>query len=163
MINSIERATSVVCWKKTSILKYAVSIIVVILLSAGLCPAQTQFALAVGGLAWDKGYSIAINSDGGYIVTGETGSFGADSSDLFLAKFNSSGNLTWAKTVGGADWDYSYSVAPTSDGGYIATGRTWCFGAGWDDLFRGWCAFGPGWSGRSLFPWPFPWLTPGTA
>jgi len=94
-----------------------------------LCPAQTQFALAVGGASSDYGYSIALTSDKGYIVTGETGS------DLFLAKFNFSGDLIWAKTVGGASEDIGSSVALTSDGGYIVTGRTWSFGTGGSDLF----------------------------
>ncbi len=132
----IEQATSVVCRKKSSILKYAIPIIVVtLLLFAGLCTAQTQFALAVGGAHEDEGKSVALTSDGGYIVTGITESFGSE--DLFLLKFNSPGDLTWAKTVGGASWDRGFSVASTPDKGYIVTGMTKSFGAGNFDLFLG--------------------------
>jgi uncharacterized delta-60 repeat protein len=131
----IEQATSVVCRKKSSILKYAVQIIVLSLLFVGLCPAQTQFALAIGGADDDWDNSATLTFDGGYIVTGKTRSFGAGGDDLFLGKFNSSGDLTWAKTVGGADWDEGNSVAQTPDGGYVVTGRTRSFGAGDYDLF----------------------------
>ncbi len=89
----------------------------------------------VGGTDWEWGNSVAPTTDGGYIVTGWTTSFGAGYYDLFLLKFNSSGDLTWAKTVGGARDDWGYSVAPTSDGGYIVTGLTSSFGVDWDDLF----------------------------
>jgi len=132
----IQQATSVACRRKTSILKYAVQIIVVILLFAGSCPGQTQFALAVNGGNRDCGYSVASTSDGGYIVTGWTNSFGAGGRDLFLVKFNSSGVLTWAKTVGGENWDEGNSVAQTTDGGYIVTGYSLdSLSAGFSDLF----------------------------
>jgi len=134
MRNAIEQTTSVVCRKKSRILRYAVQIIVVTLLFVGMCPAQTQFLLTVGGASDDWGNSVALTPDGGYIVTGGTNSFGAGDSNLFLAKFNSFGDLIWAKTVGGVDWDKGYSVAPTFDGGYIVTGTS-SFGAGDYDLF----------------------------
>jgi len=136
MRNKIEQVTSVVYRKKNCILKYAVQIIVVtLLLYTGLCPAQTQFLLTVGGAYTDEGSSVAQTTDGGYIVTGVTNSFGSGDTDLLLVKFDSSGDLTWAKTVGGPDIDLGYSVAPTSDGGYIVNGETRSFGAGDYDLF----------------------------
>jgi len=42
----------------------------------------------------------------------------------------------FAKTYGGTDDDYAFSVQQTSDGGYIVAGETWwSFGAGSADLF----------------------------
>jgi hypothetical protein len=95
------------------------------------------WAKTVGGVLWDYGNSVAPTADGGYIVTGGTESFGAGFSDLFLAKFSSSGDLTWAKTVGGTGWDCGYSIAPISNRRYIVTGWTSNFGAGNYDLFLG--------------------------
>jgi hypothetical protein len=81
------------------------------------------------GTYWDKAYSVQQTSDGGYIVAGETNSFGAGYDDIFLIKTDASGNLQWAKTYGGTDDDKAYSVQQTSDGGYIVAGWTRSFGA----------------------------------
>ena len=41
----------------------------------------------------------------------------------------------WERTYGGSDYDGGYSVAQTSDGGYIVAGRTWSFGASGADIY----------------------------
>ena len=133
--SDIEQTTSVVCRKKSSILKYAVQIIVVTLIFAGVCPAQEKFARAVGGMGNDEGGSFVQTTDGGYFVAGYTGSFGAGDRDLFLVKFSSSGSLEWAEAVGGTLIDLGYSVIQTTDGGYAVTGYTGSFGVGYTDLF----------------------------
>jgi len=94
-----------------------------------------QWAKTFGGSSYDYAWSVQQTSDGGYIVAGETYSFGAGSWDVFLLKTDASGNLQWAKTFGGSDYDYAYSVQQTSDGGYIVAGFTESFGAGYDDVF----------------------------
>jgi hypothetical protein len=42
---------------------------------------------------------------------------------------------SFAKTYGGTNWDWTFSVQQTSDGGYIVAGTTWSFGAGSLDIF----------------------------
>jgi hypothetical protein len=74
-------------------------------------------------------------SDGGYIVAGYTNSFGAGELDIFLIKTDAKGNVQWAKTYGGTNFDNAYSVQQTSDGGYIVVGYTASFGAGESDIF----------------------------
>jgi len=93
------------------------------------------FAKTFGGGADDYAYSVRQTSDGGYIVTGLTYSFGAGYDDAFLLKTDASGNLQWARTFGGSNYDWAYSVQQTSDGGYIVAGGTWSFGAGYNDVF----------------------------
>jgi len=88
-----------------------------------------------GGSYYDVSHSIQQTSDGGYIITGETLSFGAGSYDVFVIKLDSSGNLSWAKTIGGTKEDDGYSIQQTSDGGYVITGETFSFGAGERDVF----------------------------
>jgi hypothetical protein len=87
------------------------------------------------GTGGDEAYSVQQTSDGGYIVAGYTGSFGAGGYDFFLIKIDAYGNLQWAKTYRGTDYDLARSVQQTYDGGYIVAGYTGSFGAGGYDFF----------------------------
>lgn len=93
------------------------------------------FSSAVGGANVDLGYSIIKTADCGFAVVGMTETFGAGSQDVFFAKFDSMGNIQWARTIGGTDQDEAYSLVQSDDGGYIITGRTMSFGSGNEDIF----------------------------
>jgi hypothetical protein len=58
----------------------------------------------------------------------------AGDSDFFLMKLDQNGNKIWAKTFGGSDEDILNGVAPTPDGGVVATGSTRSFGSKQSDL-----------------------------
>jgi len=81
-----------------------------------------------GGSDWDRAYSIQQTVDAGYIVTGQTSSFGAGNTDIWVLKLNSDGTVAWQKTYGGSDADAAYSIQQTADAGYALTGETWSFG-----------------------------------
>jgi len=124
---------------KFLLLKISVAFILLILLS-GCTPKDTTPPLATwqktyGGSNNDEAYSIQQVSDGGYIVAGETYSFGAGGSDAYVLKLDASGNVTWQKTFGGSGKDYAYSIQQVSDGGYIVAGTTASSGAGYDDAY----------------------------
>ena len=83
---------------------------------------DTLWTRTYGGDIGDIGWSILQTSDAGYVIGG-TASF-AGNSDLLLFKTDSSGFPQWSKSYGNTDGsDEGYQIAPTSDGGYILTGR----------------------------------------
>ncbi|MEO0210425.1 MAG: hypothetical protein ABIN66_01065, partial [candidate division WOR-3 bacterium] len=82
------------------------------------------WARTFGGTIDDYAYSITQTSDGGYAVAGYTTSFGAGNVDFLVLKLNPDGSLAWARTFGGTNDDYAYSITQTSDGGYAVAGST---------------------------------------
>jgi hypothetical protein len=83
-----------------------------------------------GGSSFEIAYSIQQTVDGGYVVVGDTWSFGAGSYDAWVLKLDSGGNVQWQKTYGGGNYDEAYSIQQTTDGGYVVAGCTKSFGAG---------------------------------
>jgi len=81
-----------------------------------------------GGTEWDKGQSVDITSDGGYIIAGNTISYASsDPEDVWLIKTDTNGIEIWNHTYGGDKTDNAYSVEQTNDDGYIIIGQTWSF------------------------------------
>jgi len=91
-----------------------------------------QWAVKAGGAAssGDYGRAIAADSSGNCYVTGYfsgTATFGstsltAASSDIFVAKLNTSGVWQWAVKAGGVSADYGQGIAIDSSGNCYVTG-----------------------------------------
>jgi len=96
-----------------------------------------------GDVLWSKSFSPPSGSTGTYpndmkldaddnlVITGRTNNFGAPFDDVFILKITSDGAGLWANIYGG--WtsdDIAYSIATTSDGGYVAVGETESFTPG---------------------------------
>jgi len=89
---------------------------------------DTLWTHTYGGAVSDIGRAAVQTSDGGYVFTGYTNSFGAGADDVYLIKTNSVGDTLWTRTYGGSGTESGYSVRQTTDGGYIIAGRTNSFG-----------------------------------
>jgi predicted secreted protein len=92
---------------------------------------------AYGNMEWNKTYggpeldlaqSVVEASDGGFVLVGETRSFGAGEIDFWMVKTDANGNMQWHRTFGGTDFDWCFSLVSTSDGGYAIAGITRSFG-----------------------------------
>lgn len=94
-----------------------------------------QWEETYGGAAEDWGYSLRTTSDGGYIISGHTLSFGSGKKDAWLIKTDSEGNEEWNKTFGGASNEGSTYAQQTQDGGYMITGYTESYGDGKTDMW----------------------------
>ena len=88
----------------------------------------------LGGGGDDRGCSVIQTSDGGFAVTGLTGSFSADDQDLLLSKFDASGNHLWSRTLGGWADDRGHCVVEAYNEGLVVVGNTGSFGAGDQDV-----------------------------
>ena len=86
-----------------------------------------------GGSSWESTTQVLETSDGGYLVLGYTESFGAGGQDIYLLKTDFSGNSLKEKIIGGKSSDYIYSVAPSSEGGFLLGGLTFSFGGQVED------------------------------
>jgi len=84
---------------------------------------QEEWNQIFGGEMNDFGTSVKQTDDGGYIILGQTYSFGNGNSDIWLIKTNSSGIEEWNQTIGTDGWEIGYSLLCSSDGGYIIAGR----------------------------------------
>jgi len=96
---------------------------------------NTIWAKTFGGTYSDDCYSVQQTSDNGFIIAGQTYSYGAGRSDVYLIKTDENGNQIWTKTFGGTNYDCGYSVQQTSDGGYIIAGYTYSYGTGDADVY----------------------------
>ncbi|MDY6960039.1 MAG: hypothetical protein SVK08_12890, partial [Halobacteriota archaeon] len=83
----------------------------------------------------DEAYFVQETSDGGYILAGNTGSYGAGEKDAWLIKTDSKGFEEWNRTFGGNGSDTVGSVHETANGGFILAGFTSPKGSEWSDTW----------------------------
>ncbi len=88
--------------------------------------------ILLGGNGEEELRSIAQTADGGYIAAGNT-SFGVSGNvtgavngafDYWVVKINSTGAVSWNKTIGGDGEEFAFSAQQTADGGYIVGGNS---------------------------------------
>jgi hypothetical protein len=104
-----------------------------------------------GGSNSDNFFSLTSTSDGGFVAVGRslassfgngdlTGINGHGGEDAIIVKFNSSGNIVWKNRFGGSSDDVFFDVTSTSDGGFVAVGKSYANSFGTGDLtgINGW-------------------------
>ncbi|MCK4759098.1 MAG: hypothetical protein KAT69_03570 [Candidatus Aminicenantes bacterium] len=97
--------------------------------------ADIEWQRTYGGIGNDSVSSIQETGDGGFILSGNTFSFGAGGQDIWALKLSSTGNIEWQRAYGGANSDNACTIQQTSDGGFILAGDTLSFGTGAKDIW----------------------------
>lgn len=94
------------------------------------------WAKSAGSTSYDHAHSLSADTIGNIYVTGVFQSdsivFGSDTlfnpdisgntADIFIVKYNSNGNVLWAKSAGGNDFDEAYSVTAEVSGNIYVAG-----------------------------------------
>jgi hypothetical protein len=88
-----------------------------------------------GGSDQDEGWAVQQTSDGGFVVAGNTRSYGAGLRDIWLIKTDGSGNQQWQQTFGDSLNELGRSVLQTADGEYVVAGGTDSYGVGSGDVW----------------------------
>ena len=118
-------------------MKKTFTIIAACIIAVTQLSAQTyEWAKTFGGTKSDYAYSVTVDASGNIYTTGyfegtadfDPGS-GSDNhtsnggTDIFVQKMDANGNLLWAKTFGGSDYDKAYSIAVDANGNVFVTGE----------------------------------------
>jgi hypothetical protein len=101
-------------------------------------PSWVEWSQTYGGTEADGKLhfvSLVAVSDGGFVLAGNTESFGAGSEDFWLIKVDSSASMEWNYTYGGTGFERPSSLILTTNGGYAIAGRTSSFGSGESDFW----------------------------
>jgi len=82
-----------------------------------------------GGADWDFGYSIRQTADSGFVICGQTYSYGAGNGDVYVIRTDKNGDTLWTRAIGDSGYDIGNSVYVQKDSIYIIAGATTSFGA----------------------------------
>lgn len=86
---------------------------------------QISFRRTFGGDKLDEGSCVQQTSDGGYVTTGMTSSFGDGDWNTWLVKVDPGGTEQWSRTFGitAGQYEGGESLQETADGGFIIVGN----------------------------------------
>ena len=88
-----------------------------------------------GGSSPDSAYGITVGNKDNIWLTGGTLSYGASKNDVFLLKYNPSGNILWNCTWGNNESEIGRGIITDFSNNIIIGGWTASYGAGNSDIF----------------------------
>tara|TARA_B100000686_G_C16722101_1_gene935570 strand:+ start:257 stop:1723 length:1467 start_codon:yes stop_codon:yes gene_type:complete len=96
---------------------------------------NVEWQQTFGGSQLDRADHIENTSDGGYIISATTESYGPGGKDIWLIKTDPSGLIEWNTYLGTPYDDNAGQVMETSDGGFILIGDQDRLGQGDSDIW----------------------------
>ncbi|REK35272.1 MAG: T9SS C-terminal target domain-containing protein [Bacteroidetes bacterium] len=88
-----------------------------------------------GGNSQDDFHKVFRTTDGGFILSGTSRSYGPPVPAMWMMKTNANGDSTWSRIYGGLNHDHGYAAVQTLDGGYIFTGYSSSFGFNYEEAY----------------------------
>ncbi|MBU0507228.1 T9SS type A sorting domain-containing protein [bacterium] len=88
-----------------------------------------------GGASGDYPSGVESCSDAGFLLYGNTNSFGVGAQDIWLIRTDANGDSLWTRTFGGSNPEQTRSAGQTTDGGIYVAGWTESYGAGTEDFW----------------------------
>jgi hypothetical protein len=85
-----------------------------------------------GGSDWDQAYGLVQLEDSGFVLVGETFSYGAGLQDVYIIRTDKNGDTLWTRTYGGPEKDFAKDVILDGDS-LVVVGGTESFGNGMSD------------------------------
>jgi len=85
---------------------------------------------STGGLLNEIANYVTKTPDNSLIITGQTFSYGAGGSDIFVMKYNNTGNLEWFKTIGGTSYENAMEIQVIANNSLILAGCSDSYGDG---------------------------------
>ena len=96
---------------------------------------NVQWHQSFGGSQSDKANHIQQTSDGGYIISGTTRSYGFGGSDVWLIKTGPTGLIEWNSYLGTTNNEHGGQVIEMPDGGFVLIGDRDLLGNGDSDIW----------------------------
>jgi len=90
-----------------------------------------------GGVKWesvirqmsdDKIIEVKSTSDNGFILLGQTSSYGSKENDIWVVKFAHDGEIEWQKIYGSEKKDIAYGIAETREGNFLIIATSVSYG-----------------------------------
>lgn len=85
---------------------------------------DTLWTKSIGGDGWDMANHVLNTSDKGFLISGETFSYGAGNNDMFIIKIDTNGTVEWEQTIGGALQDNAMSAVEIANNHFIIVGSS---------------------------------------
>lgn len=82
--------------------------------------ASVVWSKTYGGNGVDQANSIVKTTDGGFVFTGSTNSFGNGLLDYYMVKIDANGEHIWTRALGTPSWEGAYKVINNGTGYMIA-------------------------------------------
>ena len=93
------------------------------------------WAKTYGDTSNDIGYSVTQTPDSGYMICGQTQSFGVGNTHIYVIRTDSEGNLIWSNVYDANHDCTAKSIVATNDGGYVMTGSSLIWGSMREEIY----------------------------